>query len=163
MTKASCDRIVGISEMLVSADPSEVLVTYSLGSCIGLTLYDPAACVGGMLHAMMPLSTADPVKAAANPAMYTDTGVSALLQALFNLGATRRTIQARVAGAASQMDNSGLFRIGERNHMVLRRVLWKNEILIAGENVGGTASRTLMLEMATGRTLLKSGGRTIEL
>jgi chemotaxis protein CheD len=160
---ATTETVVGISALRVSADLSEVLVTYSLGSCIGLSLYDPVARVGGLLHAMMPVSTADPVKASATPAMYTDTGVAALLQGVFDLGATRGNIVARVAGGAAQMDGSGLFRIGERNNMVLRKVLWKNDILIAASDVGGAASRTLSLEMATGRTLVKSNGTVVEL
>lgn len=160
---AKTDIVVGISEMHVTTDSSAVLVTYSLGSCIGLSLYDPRAQVGGLLHAMMPLSSADPSKAAARPAMYTDTGVTALLQALFDRGATRRTLIAKVAGGASNLDNSGLFRIGERNYMVLRKILWKNDILIAAEDVGGISARTLLLEMATGRTLVKSGTGTQEL
>lgn len=151
------ERIIGISEMHVTTDPRGVLVTYSLGSCIGLTLYDPKAMVGGMLHAMMPLSTADPGKALSKPAMYTDTGVTAMLQAMFDRGATRRGIIAKVAGAAANMDGNGLFRIGERNYMVLRKVLWKNDILIAAEDVGGCAARTLVLEMESGRTIVKSG------
>jgi chemotaxis protein CheD len=157
------ENIVGISELLVTADADQTLVTYSLGSCIGLSLHDPVAGVGGLLHAMMPLSTADPVKAAGNPAMYTDTGVTALIQAVFDLGATRRDLIAKVAGSASQMDSSGMFRIGERNYMVLRKVLWKNDILIAGEAVGGSVSRTMYLEMASGRTLVRSGGSLREL
>ena len=157
------ESVVGISGMRASADPTMTLVTYSLGSCIGLSLYDPVAGVGGLLHAMMPVSTADPVKAAENPAMYTDTGVSALLQAVFDLGATRRNVIAKVAGAASQMDSACMFRIGERNYMVLRKVLWKNDILIASEVIGGSSSRTMYLEMATGRTLVRSNGSVREL
>lgn len=157
------DTIVGISEFVVSADPTDVLVTYSLGSCIGLALWDRKVKAGGLLHAMMPLSSADPVKASANPAMYADTGVAAMLQMLFDLGATSRTLEARIAGAASSMDGSGLFRIGERNEMVVRRLLWKNDILIAASDCGGSASRTLVLEVGTGRTVLKTGGATIEL
>lgn len=149
-------RVVGISDMCVTTDSSAVLVTYSLGSCIGLTLYDPNARVGGMLHAMMPLSTADPSKAAEKPAMYTDTGVASLLQAMFDRGATRRSIVAKVAGAATNADG-GMFRIGERNYMILRKLLWKNEILIAAEDVGGSAPRTMLLEMESGRTIIKSG------
>jgi len=157
------ETVIGISELRVTQDPGEVLITYSLGSCVGLTLYDPVAKVGGLLHAMMPLSTADPVKAAEKPAMYTDTGVMALLQGLFDLGATRRNIVAKVAGAAVQMDQANLFRIGERNFMVLRKVLWKNDILIAGEDTGGRASRTMVLEIATGRTFVKSNGGVVEI
>jgi len=152
--------LVGISEMHVTTDPSAVLVTYSLGSCIGLSLYDEKARVGGLLHAMMPLSAADKEKAVLKPAMYTDTGVTSILQALFDRGATRRTIVAKVAGAATSVDGAGIFRIGERNQMVLRKILWKNDILIAAEDVGGAFARTLILEMETGRTLVRSNGET---
>lgn len=160
---AKTDIVVGISEMHVTTDTSAVLVTYSLGSCIGLSLYDPSAEVGGLLHAMMPLSSADPGKASVKPAMYTDTGVTALLQALFDRGATRRTLVAKVAGGAASLDGPGLFRIGERNFMVLRKILWKNDILIAAEDVGGNSARTLVLEMTTGRTLVKSSAGIKEL
>ncbi len=159
----SLDLVVGISELQVSRDPSVVLVTYSLGSCVGLSLHDPIARVGGLLHAMMPVSAADPVKAIERPAMYTDTGVAALLQALFDAGATRSNLVARVAGAASQMEQSSIFRIGERNYMVLRKLLWKNDILIAGEDVGGSASRTMYLEVGTGRTLIRKNGSVAEI
>jgi chemotaxis protein CheD len=152
--------VVGVSEMAVSASAEDVIVTYSLGSCIGLTLYDPAAEVGGMLHAMLPLSSLDPSRAASNPAMFTDTGVAHLLQTLFDMGASRRNLVATVAGAASQLDQHKRFRIGERNYTVLRRLLWKNEVLIAAEEIGGQGSRTMYLDMATGQTLIKTDGRT---
>lgn len=154
------ERVVGIGELFVSRDPRDLLVTHSLGSCIGLTLYDPVAGVGGMLHAMLPLSSADPRRSARDPAMYTDSGVTALLQGLFDMGARRRSLVACAAGAANNTDTEDLFRIGERNQMVLRKLLWKNDILLTGEDVGGTASRTLFLDMSTGDTLLRSGGVT---
>lgn len=150
------ERVVGISEMLVSDDPDDVLVTHSLGSCVGLVLYDEAARVGGLLHAMMPTSSSNPAKAAENPAMYTDTGTTALLQRLFDLGATRMNLAARVIGAASHLDNNGIFRIGEKNYAVARKVLWKNGILIAAEDVGGSNSRTVYFEVGTGRVRIKS-------
>jgi chemotaxis protein CheD len=155
--------VVGISELAISADPAETLVTYSLGSCVGLVLHDPVAGVGGMLHSMMPASRANPEKAAEIPAMYTDTGAQLLIQSLFDLGATRTNLVAKVVGAASQVDRENLFRIGERNHAVVRKVLWKNAILIAAEEVGGSASRTVYLEVGTGRTIVKSEGAVREL
>ena len=157
------DRVVGISEYVVSSDPDDILVTYSLGSCVGLTLYDPIAGVAGLLHALMPASKANPEKAAVTPAMYTDTGAQALIQTMFDLGATRPNLIAKVAGAASRIENETLFRIGERNYAVLRKVLWKNEILIAAEDVGGTASRTVYIEVGTGRTIIKSDSVSREL
>jgi len=157
------NHTVGIADMKVSTSREDVLVTYSLGSCVGLTLYDPVACVGGMVHCMLPLSTIDPVKAGNTPLMFTDTGVAATLQAVFNQGAERKRLIAKVAGGSAIMDDKGVFRIGERNYIILRKMLWKNNILIAAEDVGGTVARTMVLHMDTGRTSIKSGGVEKEL
>lgn len=154
---------VGISEMKVSSDPGEVLVTYALGSCVGLTLYDPVTRTGGLLHSMLPLSKIDPAKASRNPHMFVDTGVSALIQALFDHGAQRKDLVAKVAGASNIMDANGVFNIGERNHTVLRKVLWKNNILVSGEDVGGSSPRTMYLHLDTGRTVLKVQGAEKEI
>lgn len=154
---------IGISDMKVSNRPEDVLVTYSLGSCVGLALYDPVVRVGGMIHCMLPLSRIDPEKARANPYMFTDTGVPALIRAVLELGADRRRLVAKVAGAAAPLQDNGVFNIGERNYVVLRKVLWKNDILIAAEEVGGTKARTLYLFIDTGRTTIKSGGQEVEL
>lgn len=155
--------IVGISEMRISDDPGEVLVTYALGSCVGLTLFDPVTRTGGLLHSMLPLSKIDPAKAARNPQMFVDTGVSALLQALFDRGAQRKDLVAKVAGASNIMDANGVFNIGERNHTVLRKILWKNDILVSGEDVGGSAPRTMYLHLGTGKTVLKVQGTEKEI
>jgi chemotaxis protein CheD len=157
------NHTVGIAEMHVSRDPEVVIATYALGSCVGLSLFDPQAKVGGLIHCMLPLSRIDPGKAERNPLMYVDTGVPALLQALFDCGAQRKTLVAKVAGASKIMDTEGVFNIGERNYTVLRKVLWKNNILVAGEDVGGSAPRTMYLHVQTGRTILKMAGEEKEL
>jgi chemotaxis protein CheD len=157
------NHTVGISEMKISNQVDDVLVTYFLGSCIGLSLYDPIVHVGGLIHCMLPLSKIDPVKAKSNPQMFIDTGVPALLQAVFELGAERRRLVAKVAGAAMLLDDKRLFKIGERNYTVLRKLLRKNNISIAAEDVGGMITRTMYLYIATGRTIIKSGGWETEL
>ena len=166
LTSQRGDRVqttVDISDMAVSTTLEEVLVTYSLGSCLGLTLYDPVAQVGGMLHCMLPLSKIDKKKAQANPCMFTDTGVQALLQAVFDKGAKRERLIAKVAGGSRLLDEKRMFRIGERNYTVLRKILWKNDILIAAEDIGGTKPRTMYLFIDTGRALVKSRGKEAEL
>lgn len=157
------NHVVGISEMKVTDRRDDVIVTYSLGSCVGLTLWDEVAGVGGMIHVMLPLSKIDRAKAESNPCMFVDTGIPALLQAVFDLGAKRQRLVARVAGCASLLDDKKLFKIGERNYTVLRKILWKNNILISAEDIGGTISRTLYLYMADGRTTIKTGGKESEL
>jgi len=149
--------------MAVSNRRDEVLVTYSLGSCIGLAVYDPSAGVGGLIHSMLPLSKIDPVKAKTRPAMFVDTGIPMLLQAVLDLGATRRNLVVKAAGAARLLDARGTFKIGERNYVVLRKLLWKNRILIAAEDTGGSCARTVTLYMDTGRTTVKTRGVETEL
>ena len=156
-------RIVGIAEMIVSSDPRETLVTYSLGSCIGVTVYDPQIKVGGMIHCMLPSSKLEEAKAQDKPHMFVDTGVVALLQSVMNLGADKKRLIVKVAGAAAPMDVCGRFKIGERNHTMLRKVLWKNEIMLKGEDVGGTQPRTMVLYLDAGRTAIRTGGQEVEL
>jgi chemotaxis protein CheD len=154
---------VGISEMMISNQPGDVLVTYSLGSCIGVSLYDPIACVGGLIHCMLPLSKIDTVKAQTNPQMFTDTGVPVLIQGMLDIGAIKKRLIAKVAGAACLLDEKGTFKIGERNYVVLRKILWKNDILIAAEDTGGTIARTMYLYLDSGKTVIRSCGAEREL
>ncbi len=144
--------------MRYSTQPEDVIITYSLGSCIGLTLFDSEKKIGGLVHCMLPLSKIDAAKAEANPFMFIDSGVSAFLQTLFDLGAQRKTLVAKVAGGSHIMDDKGIFNIGERNNTVVRKMLWKNNILISGEDVGGSVPRTMSLDLATGKTVLKMNG-----
>jgi chemotaxis protein CheD len=154
------NRVIGISEMVVERGSSNVIVTYSLGSCVGVVLYDAVARVGGLIHCMLPLSKIDPAKAQATPAMFVDTGIPALLQAALDLGADLSRISVKVAGAGSPLDDAGIFNIGDRNLAVLRKILWKNNILIAAQETGGSEARTLYLDMKTGDATIRSGGQT---
>ena len=155
--------IVDISAMCISDNPSETLTTYSLGSCLGATFYDPVLRIGAMIHCMLPLSKIDKTKAAQKPAMFVDTGVPKLLQAMFELGCKKKDIIVRVAGTARVLDHKGLFKIGERNYTVFRRILWKNGMMITAEDVGGNVSRTIRLDIASGQLIVKSCGEEREL
>lgn len=148
--------VIDIADLAVSADPTAHLITYSLGSCIGLTIWDPAARVGGMLHYMLPDSQLAPDKARASPGMFCDTGVPMLFRTAYELGAAKHRLIVKVAGGSQLLDEAGIFNIGKRNYLALRKLLWKNGVLIAAENVGGSISRTLKLEMATGEVSIKT-------
>lgn len=155
--------VVGISELGVSDRPDDLLVTYSLGSCIGVVIYDPVASVGGLIHCMLPLSRVDPAKAKEKPAMFVDTGIPFLFEQAYRLGGQKKRLMVKVAGCAEFLDEKGIFRIGQRNYTVLRKMLWKNNLLIDAEDVGGNWSRTMLLEVGTGRVIVKSAGREVEL
>lgn len=155
--------VVGISDMRVSRNPEDALITYSLGSCIGVTAYDPMTRIGGMIHYMLPLSSISPDKAAQRPAMFADTGVPALLNELFAMGAAKNRVIIKAVGGAQLMDQHKLFNIGERNFLILRKILWKNNILIKSSDVGGMISRTVRFELDTGRVVVKSSKGETEL
>lgn len=150
--------IVGVADCQVSADPETVLVTYALGSCIAVTIYDPVARVGGMLHYMLPESSIDAAMAQEKPFMFADTGIPLLFRTAYKCGAEKKRMIVRVAGGAQVMDDNGVFDIGRRNYLALRKILWKAGVLIHGEHVGGANSRTMRLEIATGAVWLRDAG-----
>ena len=145
---------VGIADLKVSSNPEDTLVSYSLGSCIGLAVYDPVAGVGGLLHYMLPDASINQEKAEKNPAMFANKGIPLLFKQCFKLGADKKRMIVKVAGG-SQVMGGGSFNVGKRNYAVLRKIFWKNGIEIAAENVGGTSNRTIYLQVADGRTSLK--------
>lgn len=154
--------VVGVGGLAVSNNQSMILTTYSLGSCLGVTIYDPVSHVGGLLHAMLPDSSINTAKAAAQPAMFVDTGIGALFRATYALKAEKSRMQICVAGGASFLDQSGLFNIGQRNYACLTRLLAQNGLTIDARDVGGLVSRTLHLCMGTGEVRLKCSGQTAD-
>lgn len=152
-------HVIGVAAMKVSADPADLLVTHALGSCLGLAAYDPTARVGGLAHLMMPLSKINPKKAEGNPFYFVDTGVPQFFEDLYAAGASKQRIRLKVAGGANVHQSTGdRFAIGRRNFVVLKKLLWKNGVLIDAEDVGGDRARTMYLELASGRVWISSGG-----
>jgi chemotaxis protein CheD len=150
--------IVGMADMQVTDNPGATLITYSLGSCIGVTLYDPVAKIGGLLHYMLPDSQIDGQKAQENPWMFADTGIPLFFKEAYKLGAEKKRMQVKVAGGSQILDESGFFNIGKRNYMALRKIFWVNNVLIQAENVGGNVNRTLSIELSSGRVTVKTSG-----
>ena len=95
--------------------------------------------------------------------MFGDTGIPALFRAAYKLGGGKRNIIVKVVGGSQLLDDNGAFNIGKRNYVMLRKIFWKNGILIEAEDIGGSISRTVRLDVATGRLTIKSRGREIEL
>jgi chemotaxis protein CheD len=147
--------VVGVGDMASSANAGARIITYALGSCLGITVYDPVAKVGAMLHVMLPDSSIDREKARDNPWMFVDTGVPQLFHEAYRLGAVKQRVVVKVAGGAAANAERDMFEIGKRNVIALRKILWKNGVLIAAQDVGGSSSRTLTLDVATGGVLLR--------
>jgi chemotaxis protein CheD len=149
--------------MAVAGAADEVLVTHSLGSCLGVAFYDPVLRIGGMAHCMLPLSQINCEKARGRPALFVDVGIPTLLDEMFGRGCRKKDLMVYAAGAARVLDSANWFRIGERNHAVFRKIMWKNGMFIRAQEIGGDQTRTLRLEIATGRVIVQSQGRDRQL
>ncbi|MEP7383360.1 MAG: chemotaxis protein CheD [Gemmatimonadota bacterium] len=156
------DRVIGVAEMVVSDVAAERLVTYALGSCLGVCVHDPVAGVSGLLHVMLPSSDIDPQKAQRNPCMFVDTGVPELFRAAYRAGAQKERLIVKVVGGASTGDfqEPDTFQVGKRNVLTLKKLLWKNGVILRAEDVGGQRlSRTVFLQVGSGEVLVKTNGR----
>lgn len=153
-------QVIGIAEMIVSRSVDDLLITYALGSCLGFVIYDAEAGVGGLIHLMLPTSTLDKERSRQNPERFVDTGVPVLFKACYRLGAKKERLVARVAGGASMIGDGGRdsFQTGKRNVVTLKKLLWKNGVLLKAEDVGGSVSRTVSLDVATGEMIVKTNG-----
>jgi chemotaxis protein CheD len=146
--------------MKLSSSRDDSIITYALGSCLGITVYDPVTLCGGMLHVMLPTSTIDAVKAAENPYMFVDTGVPRLFLECYRIGGKKERLIVKAAGGACSGGNEedDYFQIGKRNFVTLRKLLWKNGVLLKTYEVGGNQSRTMTLDLATGEVSLRVNG-----
>lgn len=158
------DVIVGISDFNCSRQPGDTLVTYALGSCIAVMVYDPVAAAGGLLHYMLPDSNLDRKKAAECPAMFADTGIPMLFKACYALGAEKRRMIVKIAGGASILNDGDYFRIGQKNITAVRKIFWKNNVMIDAEDTGQNYNRTVRLRISDGKCFIRaSGGMAKEL
>jgi len=108
---------------------------------------------------MLPLSAIDPVKAERNPLMFVDTGFPKLLVQCLKTGAQKHRLEITVGGGANSNEENDLFKIGKRNFLILRKLLWKDGLLLKSYDVGGNSSRTMLLEIGTGKVMIRSNGQ----
>jgi len=149
---------VGISDAKISKNCTDELVTHSLGSCIGVCLYDRANHISAMLHYLLPSQKMDKGKANENPFKYCDTGMDVLLKKLESIGVRKKTLKVKIAGGARMLAATGNFDIGKRNYMAIRKFLWQNGMFIDAEDVGGSIPRTLKMNVADGSVVIHSKG-----
>ncbi len=155
--------LVGIAQLAISDAPGHVLVAPNLGSCLGIAAYDPKKRVGGLIHCLLPFSQSNKEKAEAEPYTYVDTGVVLLLSELIKRGCSKSDLIIVVAGGSNINDENNVFEIGKKNYTILRKILWKNNLLIKAEHVGDKISRTLSLYIENGDVWLRAAGQETRL
>ena len=149
--------VVGMGDGKVTKSREDVLTTYALGSCVAVMAHDASAGVAGLLHLMLPDSKADINKAALRPWMFADSGLHELFTGMQRLGANLKRTNIWLAGGAQMLSSTDVFNIGKRNCLAVRKLLWQQGLIIRGEDLGGTNSRTVRLDAATGQIWVKTG------
>ena len=148
---------IGIADMKI-AKGEGMLITYALGSCIGICLHDPVFKIGALIHIMLPINMEAGRK---NTMKYADTGIRETLKQMEAMGASRTRITAKIAGGAMMFkDGSGsLGNIGQRNIESVKLNLKKEGIRLLKEDVGGSVARTLLFDVNSGLGCVRCYGR----
>ncbi len=156
-----CGKVViGIGGLAIRQSHAGLIITHALGSCLGVTAWDATNRIGGMLHAQLPLAQQNQQRAATQPSLFVDLGLTLLLKHVIDLGADRRRLRLVVAGGANM--NAGgndVFQIAARNLTVFRKTLWRESLVVAAEEVGGGVPRTMTLRLDSGETIIDSQGQ----
>ncbi|MFH7319960.1 chemotaxis protein CheD [Desulfurivibrio sp. D14AmB] len=161
----SSNKVVGVGEFAVSANPGEKIKTFALGSCVAVIfLHRPSRSVG-LIHVALPDSAISPDIAAKRPGYFADTGISAILKDMATLTGTgtgnglARGMVVKMAGGANVMDSNNTFNIGKRNILALKKILWPLGMGPTAEDVGGGFSRTVTVGVASGRVMISCAGK----
>lgn len=148
---------VGIADMKIARQEGE-LITYALGSCIGIAFYDPMIKLGALLHIMLPEKN----MADSNVLKYADSGIKETLRKLQAFGAVKKRMVVKIAGGAKMFEMKGpggLGNIGERNAQNVKRVLMAEGLRVASEDTGANYARTMSLDVENGKVCIRSAGK----
>ena len=147
---------VGMADYKTGKNPDS-LITYGLGSCIGIALFDSVTKIGGLSHIMLPDSTQ--ARSSDNPAKFADTALPIMLDEMIQLGAVRSRVKAKIAGGAQMFtfaNATEIMRVGERNAEAVRAVLKKLNIVLIAADTGGNYGRTVELKLESGAFRIKT-------
>lgn len=150
--------VIGIADMKMAKERG-MLVTYALGSCIGICLYDAKIKLGAMIHIMLPINMET---GRTHTMKYADTGIRETIRLMEAKGALRTRITAKIAGGAKMFSVSGggaLGNIGQRNIESVHLCLKRENIRILKEDVGGSSARTLLFDVSNGMGCVRCYGK----
>lgn len=141
---------VGMADYKIGRNPDS-LISYGLGSCVGIALFDSITKIGGLAHIMLPDSTQ--ARNAENPAKFANTALPLMLDEMIKIGAVKSRITAKIAGGAQMFtfaNATDVMRVGERNAEAVRVLLKKMDIRLLADDTGGNYGRTVELRLDTG-------------
>jgi chemotaxis protein CheD len=151
---------VNFCELKISQNPVETLVAFSIGSGMGVSIYDPVTQAGGLLNFVLPDSSMLlPVKSERNPFMFADTGLASFLSTLHDIGAKTESLKVVIAGGSKILDQTSEFDIGLKNQQAANSFIARNNLVIHYEDMGGISKRILSLDIGSGCNVIKTLGQ----
>jgi chemotaxis protein CheD len=147
---------VGMADLKIATAPS-ILVTRGLGSCVGITFYEPFKRLGAMAHAMLPDINNSKIKS--NPARFVNSAIDKILEELKKQGCVKRHLQVKLFGGArmfSFIAQDSVLNVGERNVVMAKEILASHGITIVAQDVGGNFGRTIELNLENGKVHIKT-------
>jgi chemotaxis protein CheD len=150
---------VGIGELAVSKTQGEIIKTFGLGSCVAIIVLEPKVRAVGLIHIALPDSTINPEKGAKQPGYFADTGIPYLISEMVKLGGHSKGqgLIIKLIGGAQVMDPNQRFNIGKRNILAIKKILWSYNLAVVAEETGGNISRTVDVNVGTGRVTISQG------
>lgn len=144
---------------ILSSKTHGILTTVGLGSCVGVTLYDPLTKVGVMGHIFLPRSR--PHDPDAPPGKYADTGIPAMIAEAVRLGAQKSRLKAKLAGGANLFPNlsANTSSIGQQNIEAVTAHLQQHGIPIIGQDVAGNHGRKMRFFVENGLVTVTAIGK----
>ncbi len=151
---------VGIGDMKLTRGSGEI-ITYALGSCIGLAFYDPNIKLAALLHIMLPerMNPKDQ-----NVFKYADTGIKETVRKLMAFGMVKARTVVKIAGGAKMFEISGnpnFGNIGIRNADSCKKILRAEGLRLVAEDTGANYARTMSIDVGTGTVLVRTFGRPL--
>ncbi len=157
---------VGLAELAVSKDSTDVLAVLGLGSCIALCAFDPVARVAGLAHMVLPRSRIE-TEGLGIKVKYIETGVPWLLQKMYRLGVRQSDLIIKITGGARMLNipgNNNILDIGQKNILQVKESLAKEGLKICAEDLGGGLGRSVRFYVETGKIEIKAvNGRITDL
>lgn len=147
---------VNMAEMKIVQAPGKI-VTRGLGSCLGITLYDPFKKIGAMAHAMLP--DIEKAKVKSNPARFVNSAIKKMTEELEKQGSLRGHIVAKIFGGAHMfnfINPSSILNVGQKNIEMAQGILRDFSIKLAADETGGTFGRTIELNLQDGKVRVKT-------
>jgi chemotaxis protein CheD len=149
------DIKVKLAEMKFSNNTDDLIVAKGLGSCVAVAIYDLTTLLGGIIYIVMPSS--DVQSNNDHPLRFADTGVPLFLKEFMRNGGNFAASKIVLVGGAT-MDSNKMFNIGDQNVKAIKNALFKFNLKVSAEDVGGNNGRTISLSIRDGQILSKVFG-----